>query len=81
MRPYEFAGGGSSNTAELYTTGSKRPLTTSDVLINSSGQSFGIQSVEQPTLKVGSGDLLYIVSVEFNIMREQRYSTRLVIQV
>jgi hypothetical protein len=81
LRPYEFAGAGSSNTADLYTTGSKRPLTTSDVLINSSGQSFGIQSVEQPTLKVGSGDLLYIVSVEFNIMREQRYSTKLVIQV
>ena len=79
LRPYSFAGPGSSTKADLYTTGSKRPFTTSDIVVNGTGDTFAIEHVTEPTLKVGSGDLLYIIPVTFNILREQLYTTRFII--
>ena len=79
LRPYNFAGPGSSTKADLYTTGSKRPFTTSDIVENGTGDTFAIEHVTEPTLKVGSGDLLYIIPVTFNILREQLYTTRIII--
>ena len=79
LRPYNFAGPGSSTKADLYTTGSKRPFTTSDIVVNGTGDTFAIEHVTEPTLKVGSGDLLYIIPVTFNILREQLYTTRIII--
>jgi len=71
LRPNAFAGGGSSTKADLYTTGSLRPFTTSDIITSATNATFAVEQVTQPLLKVGSGDLLYINKNTFNILEGQ----------
>tara|TARA_R110000824_G_scaffold172993_1_gene351015 strand:- start:597 stop:2171 length:1575 start_codon:yes stop_codon:yes gene_type:complete len=71
LRPNQFSGAGTSNVANLYITGSKRPFTTSDIIKSGTNATFEVESVIAPTLKVGSGDLLYINKTTFNVLESQ----------
>ena len=77
LRPNNYSGPGTSNLANLYITGSKRPFTTSDIIKSGGGYTFEVMEVIQPTLKVGSGDLLYINKTTFDVKEEQLFKCRI----
>jgi len=80
IRPNNFVASGTSQLADLFVTGSKTSAAVGDVLTASNGgETFAIEAVYEPTLRVGSGDLLYIIPVTFNIIQEQVYTTRFII--
>jgi len=77
LRPNAFAGSGVSNKADLYTTGSIRPFTTSDVITSATNATFGIDEITPATLKIGSGNILYINKNTFNILEEQVFNCKI----
>jgi hypothetical protein len=79
LMPFNFTGSGNSNRANLFITGAKTLPVAGETMFTSAGVSFEIEQVFPSTLRVGSGDLLYIVPVMFNIILEQLYTTRFII--
>lgn len=80
IRPNNFTSSGVSVFSDVFVTGTKTKSVVGDVLTTTKGgETFAIESVEEPTLKVGSGDLLYIIPVTFNVIQEQIYTTRFII--
>ena len=79
LTPLKFSDSGTSNRADLFLTGAKTPPVPGETMAASGGATFEVEQVFEPTLKVGSGDLLYIIPVTFNILEEQLYTTRFII--
>ena len=79
LQPLNLSDSGNSNRADLFLTGTKTLPIAGETILGSQGDTFECEQVFQPTLKVGSGDLLYIIPVTFNILEEQLYTTRFII--
>ena len=79
LQPLNLSDSGNSNRADLFLTGTKTLPIAGETILGSQGDTFECEQVFEPTLKVGSGDLLYIIPVTFNILEEQLYTTRFII--
>ena len=81
LRPVNFSGPGSSVRSDLFIAGQKTLPVAGEVLRSGGkdGPTFEVEQVFESEVRVGSGDLLYIIPNDFNVQKEQRYSARFII--
>lgn len=81
VRPYNFSGPGSSTRLNLFITGEKTSPVIGDILTGSGSPAatFEVEQVFQSEVQIGSGDILYIIPNQFNILREQQYVAKFLI--